>query len=827
MRKDYDISRNKISRSKLHTILYDALIDSQSNKKLSYKLKEELNTLINQFLDNPFDRVSLVNQKTTDGYMSLSNKSYNKLLNLYVQNAFTLNKPSEGRIYRNNKIVDMTYEVLTHETSCAEMLNPGGFDEQKRMGYLVTALRTTDKSYEELSKMSIDELKSLTDKNKNLSFIDTHIQFYKQNSAAGSLIGIFAVNRTAHAVIENEGYKIDIDNACNHVPPFTVAGMTFGDVMPIDVRYDNNGQSVGKVLGSLVASAADAVKDPVLNLMNINSNTANILNTLVRLGMPFEDAALFLSQNAISNVLNNYSSRSITENISLSRVINERLQSLEEELNINEESVINNEELTKDELIKGVKSEDLKIEYKVLSALQKFQKIANAMRMPTFATRFNSISSAVGPLIIDNLITEYKMDKLSDESNILDSNNYEISIDDIFTAHPILNQFKRTLGIARDLFSNMPANSNGFRNILDYISESPLGNSILNDRKLLSTLSDFYQSYLLLANNVIDSKDLSYYISEFPKEFIEKEIKKQYKDNFFIQSIKIGTDKSNRASLQINVTGLDTQQKERLSNAWIDLHKENPELSEKLFKYCFFRAGIGFSPKTFMGLLPVQVKEQLKGYVDTFRVLPSSVPSLIIDQFIRNNWDNNKLVPKRKVTMNELSDGTMQIYKEEDIAKFKNTPYFKMTIGGVDKMFQQLLVADDFITYKEISPLGSNKDYLEISKDNIENAKEITTQATQEKNQSDVENLTTDNDTQSNDTIMSKREEIDLLHRIFMTEGKSLLDVEKTIQSYKDMDSKFRESIKSQIEKFMKSRLEILGLKFDEKTIEEEYKKLC
>ena len=80
---------------------------------------------------------------------------------------------------------------------------------------------------------------------------------------------------------------------------------------------------------------------------------------------------------------------------------------------------------------------------------------------------------------------------------------------------------------------------------------------------------------------------------------MEKNYKKQYNDNLLIQSIKYGTDKGGRATLQIDITGLDTQQKERLSSAWIDLHKVNPELSEQLFKYCFFRAGIGFSPKTF------------------------------------------------------------------------------------------------------------------------------------------------------------------------------------------------------------------------------------
>lgn len=826
MRKDYGISRNKITKSALHKILYDSLIESQKGE-LSYGVKSKLNSLVRQFLEDPFDKASLVNQKTADGFMSIPSSSYNKLLKLYLQNAFTVEKPTEGRIYRNNKIVDMTYEVLTHETSCAEMLNPGGFDPQKRMGYLVTALRTTNKSYEELSKMSIDELKDLSDKDKNLMFVDTHVQFYKQNSAAGSLIGIFAVNRTAHAVIENEGYMVNVDNTCKLIRPFTVADMTFGGNMPIDVRFDNNGQSVGKVLGSLVASAADAVKDPVLNLMNINSNTANILNTLVRLGMPFDDAALFLSQRAISSALNQFSSENITGFTSLSKVVDDRIKRIEKDLNIDENSSLNEEELTREQLIEGIKSSDPRIEYKVLKSFRNFQRLADAMRMPTFATRFNSISSAVGPLIIDNLITEHKMEKLSSESNILGSDGEEISINDIFLAHPILNQFRRTLGIAQSLFGNMPANSTGFRNILTYASENPIGDAILSDRKVLSSLSDFYQSYLVVAGNVVNSSDLGKVISEFPKEFMEKNYKKQYDNNLLIQSIKYGTDKGGRATLQIDITGLDTQQKERLSSAWIDLHKVNPELSEQLFKYCFFRAGIGFSPKTFMSLVPVYVKERLKSYVDTFRVLPSSTPEIVLDQFIRNNWDNNRLVPRKKnLVMRHLENGNFEVYKESDVKELQKTQYFKMKVDNVDKLYQQVLLKDNSIEYKEVNPLGSNKDYLEVSVDGIDKPIEIPSTSLEDNEKSEI-SPSTDGEAKSDESTPSKQEQIDLLHQIYMTKGKTFADAEKTIQSYKAMDNEFKKAIESQVKNFMKSRLETLGIKFDEKTIEKEYKKLC
>ena len=77
-----------------------------------------------------------------------------------------------------------------------------------------------------------------------------------------------------------------------------------------------------------------------------------------------------------------------------------------------------------------------------------------------------------------------------------------------------------------------------------------------------------------------------------------------------------------------------------------------------LFNYFFFRAGIGFSPKTGMALVPNFVKERLTAqssqgqevsYVDIYRHFPSMEQRLeiIIDQFIRNNWNESKLVPKK------------------------------------------------------------------------------------------------------------------------------------------------------------------------------------
>ena len=298
----------------------------------------EINRAIDKFLKDPFDEKAFTNE---EGKL-YNSSTYDALLDAYVNNMYDAKfPPRNSKLGRNNKIVDMTYEVLTHEQSCAEMLNPGGFEPQKRMGYLISAYKNPANklTWEELESKTTKELKELSSTGKNLMYFDTHVQFYKQNSAAGSLIGIFAVHRTAHAALETDNFRLDVASLLGkkvqdsiNYSPFKILNTSFNSTMEIDPRFDTSGQSVGKVLGSLVASAADAVKDPVLNLMNINSNTANILNTLVRLGMPFDDAALFLSQTAVENVLTSFSKAKITKFKALNEIIKERIDKLKRNL---------------------------------------------------------------------------------------------------------------------------------------------------------------------------------------------------------------------------------------------------------------------------------------------------------------------------------------------------------------------------------------------------------------------------------------------------------------------------------------------------------------
>lgn len=766
MRKDIPIKTRK--RSEIEKELFARASESYKKAHDGKTNNTWVGEQVKMFMDNP--------QKMKD-----TDKLMKWLYSQYQSIAYYTDAPTSGRTYRDNKIIDMTYAVLTNQMTADKILNPGGFDAPKKMGYMVAAYKNPVNKgikWSDLQKMSIDELKDLSYTDKDLTFADTQVQFYKQNSAAASLIGVFAVNKVAHATLESNDIFLDVSEICGD-KPFTIAGTTFGIRMQIDKKYDNEGTLIGKTLGSLVSASADAVKDPILNLMNINMTTAGMLNTMLRLGMTFEDAALFLSQDIIERTLNKFNRENLTNYESLSNIIEKWLTEYREKNNINDDSLINTGELTKEELVEGLTPEEHEAtDYKVLLAFQKIRQLVDAMRKPTYATRFNSISSAVGPLIIDNLIIEHKMEAFLDANtengtHFYTSDDVPVDIDDIFFDHPILKQFARTVDIAKAMFSDMPTGSTGFRKLLANLPVD-ISDKMYNDKKLLDQFSNFYQSYLLVQSGLINPKHLKSYATQFPKWFMEQKFKEKYSDNALIQAIRMNVSKkTGRPYLMINITGMDEQRKEELRSAWIDLHKEDPELSQMLFNYSFFRAGIGFSPKTFMSLVPTYVKEKLKSkdgnasYVDTYRNFPEVIPDLVIDQFIRNNWENNKLVPRKggKDTHYnvDVKHNRLTVYRPEDIADLAGISYMKTKMNNNTYLWHLTSDKGEELVFELIKPLGNNGEYLEMSTQDIKDPLSDTTKTTEDNSASDLKTESPQESNvegTSNSQVITKTEEI-------------------------------------------------------------------
>lgn len=830
MRKDIPIKTRK--RSEIEKELFARASESYKKAHDGKTNNTWVGEQVRMFMDNP--------QKMKD-----TDKLMKWLYSQYQSIAYYTDAPTSGRTYRDNKIIDMTYAVLTNQMTADKILNPGGFDAPKKMGYMVAAYKNPankGSKWADLQKMSIDELKDLSYTDKDLTFADTQVQFYKQNSAAASLIGVFAVNKVAHATLESNDIFLDVSEICGD-KPFTIAGTTFGIRMQIDKKYDNEGTLIGKTLGSLVSASADAVKDPILNLMNINMTTAGMLNTMLRLGMTFEDAALFLSQDIIERTLNKFNRENLANYESLSNIIEKWLTEYREKNNINDDSLINTEELTKEELVEGLTSEEHEAtDYKVLLAFQKIRQLVDAMRKPTYATRFNSISSAVGPLIVDNLIIEHKMSQFIDANtengtHFYTADGVPVDIDDIFFDHPVLKQFARTVDIAKAMFSDMPTGSTGFRKLLANLPVD-ISDKMYNDKKLLDQFSNFYQSYLLVQSGLINPKHLKSYATQFPKWFMEQKFKEKYSGNALIQAIRMNVSKkTGRPYLMINITGMDEQRKEELRSAWIDLHKEDPELSQMLFNYSFFRAGIGFSPKTFMSLVPTYVKEKLKSkdgnasYVDTYRNFPEVIPDLVIDQFIRNNWTNNKLVPikggKDTHYNVDVKHNRLTVYRPEEIADLAGISYMKTKMNNNTYLWHLTSDKGEELVFELIKPLGNNGEYLEMSTLDIKDPLSDTTKTTEDNSASDLKTESPQEsnveDTSSNQVI-TKTEEVKNLAAFADLIMKQVPTLSKEEALQKAESIKGREKV---FGKFLQNVFKQKGLDLSIDEAINEFKKYC
>nr|DAG87378.1 MAG TPA: ATP dependent DNA helicase [Crassvirales sp.] len=837
MRKDIPIKTKR--RKDIESELFKRASESYAKAHNGKTNNQWIGEQVRMFLDNP------QKMKSTDIFMQW-------LYGQYQQVAYYTDAPTFGRTYRDNKIIDMTYAVLTNQMTADKILNPGGFDAPKKMGYMVAAYKNPANkgiSWNALQGMSIDELKKLSYTDKDLTFADTQVQFYKQNSAAASLIGVFAVNKVAHATLESNDIFLDVSEICGN-DDFTIAGTTFGGRMQIDQKYDREGTLIGKTLGSLVSASADAVKDPILNLMNVNMTTAGMLNTMLRLGMTFNDAALFLSQDVIERLLSQFNRENLTNYVSLDGLINKWLDIYRQKYNISDSSNINTEPLSTEELVNGLTSEEHEAtDYKVLLVFQKMRSLTDAMRKPTYATRFNSISSAVGPLIIDNLIIEHKMSQFIDANtdngtHFYTADDVPVDIDDIFFDHPVLKQFARTVGIAKSLFSDMPAGSVGFRNLLAKLPKD-IADKMYGDKKLLDQFSNFYQSYLLVQSGVIDPKNLKDYATAFPKWFMEQNFKDEFPNNELIQAIRMNVSKkTGHPYLTINITGMDEQRKEELRSAWIDLHKADPKLSKMLFDYSFFRAGIGFSPKTFMALVPTYVKERLMNentgasYVDTYRHFPTVVPKLVINQFIRNNWDNTKLVPwkggKDTHYNVNLKTGELRVYRPEEIADLTDVSYMKTKVGKETYLWHLETSSPNELTFKRVKPLGNNGEYLEISTSEIVNPLSDTSSVSEDKVTATVQESATDLKTESHQElsaeesvktpVITKTEEVKNLSAIadlIMLQNPKLdhEGAEKLALEIKDKEKMFR--------KFLQKVFKHKGLDLNEDEAIDEFHKYC
>jgi hypothetical protein len=337
----------------------------------------------------------------------------------------TYEKPKEGRVARNNLIVATQLAVLRSEQVQKQLFTPGNFDEPKKYGYLISyvqneAKRTGkdpqkiwDEAMKESEGKSVDDfndwLKKKNKTSKNLIFNNVQVQFHKQNMTAGKLIGIFAQANVSHAFISL------VEDTTLNIPEelaFTINGhrvegqFTIDDTLTRDksVNISNN-------LAALLAASVDAVKDPVLNYMNVNQVTAGILTSLVRMGYNIELAMLLLTQPVVKEFVQEFNIANEGDNYkSFNALINEKIAKIVEEnsdANINEDII---PEISRRGLIATLKNRTAESDVNLLKALQALNQVSDVNSAIISITKFNSVTSALGPMLSNTILLRNRIE---------------------------------------------------------------------------------------------------------------------------------------------------------------------------------------------------------------------------------------------------------------------------------------------------------------------------------------------------------------------------------------------------------------------------------
>lgn len=512
---------------------------------------------------------------------------------------------------RNNLLIDMMYGILTNADTASKILNPGGFDYQKRSARIMTILNDSyesdlstalqaigvkldktvqkdGKSYPKsiasyLFDLDLDTLDKLAEKTK--AKMDplsprTQVMLHQQNMTGAKLIGIYANHNANHALMQHTQLSLDEENGS-----FTLNGKrltSLHDVMNRDKEF------ISKNNAGFLAASVDNVKDPVLAALNQNTFTADASMLLSRLGYNPIEIGLLMMQPIVQEITQTYF-RESREGKGKDTIIDEVLDKYKERAALNSDLTYDNyknnsfyiEELADNIMLakeavtdRSQTSDFRKIEFyqKQVAVGYLFKRVmnsANALGQLVQAARSDTQGGAAGPTIAD---TELKIQKVKDLLDQIESNdkfplkNANVIYDDLLADNPDTDTLRErllsaplpflqafyTLGLQtseRMLGSYFPQYTESFRAVIDSLRDLTKTGR-LNVKTMNSVYNDLL-AYIMSKNGFFGSELVVNPDSEVGDIIVSSsEKRKDFINNFPAYFKKVVTDNEDIADLE-------------------------------------------------------------------------------------------------------------------------------------------------------------------------------------------------------------------------------------------------------------------------------------
>ena len=711
---EYDYVQAKKDFSKANDGI-PSLIDSLLNLEESIEDNEVFRTWFNE-------NKELYRYKTPR--VEVVNFNYDDNINPDDKLGIYRSAKAQSKEQRDSLIIDMMWSVLTNKDTVGKIINPGGFNEPKRVARLLSiansiSLGEFKESFnsKNFTSKSLEEIENLAAKYKKLLnplTPNTWVALHNRNMSGAQLIGIAANHNAGHAIMQRTSLGVANDYI------LTFNGKKYDSLHSIKTP---NGNFITRNVSGFLAAFVDNAKDPIAGDMNFNTTTANIAFTLLRLGVEPMTVGLLISQPIVKDIVSKVMNERISVQDSINKTLYDykNLSAAENISNIPSQKKINDYNFTDEELLTNIlASKNASIhsnnieeatyysnQVKIGYLFTKLNKLSSDLGDLTQATRSDTQNGAAGPSIADDIIKIEKVQEVIENSQRsgysltgVDFINEGLTEEEIINSPlPILQAFY-TYGIesTEELFGRLfPQYSDSFKAITNYLkSETKYNrlsvktrNSIYNDiiSYYLTQFSDFggYSNMTRMAKNPITGEEeevrisnRDYYINEFPKEF--KKFKEEHKELHwlsFINRLKtIGNTKYNPVSSIVftNVGRVTDIQKEQYIREWTNMlymGDEVAEMARKLFIYNCYK-GFGFSPLGFSHLASSIIKMDNSQYIRSLREVNKSFDwKNFGNMYILNHLDNRELVPDVSRSNVEINSDTNEFEIGVDI----NSPY--------------------------------------------------------------------------------------------------------------------------------------------------------
>jgi rRNA maturation endonuclease Nob1 len=206
-------------------------------------------------------------------------------------------------------------------------------------------------------------------------------------------------------------------------------------------------------------------------------------------------------------------------------------------------------------------------------------------------------------------------------------------------------------------------------------------------------------------------------------------------------------------------------------------------------------------------------------------------PSIVLDMFIRNNWENTKLVPVKKYQKNifvDMEKGTLKITGKDNLADLGESLYIKTQAGPNSYNLWRLKEREDEeVLFEKISPLGNNHEYLEIYLDPNTKALKETSLAKENLEVSELETISPMEEQESENTDnaeISEEEQTDNVRKL--TEA-----IMKQVPSFSENQAENKiEEMKENPKLyggFLQNVFKQMGITLDKEKAIKKFKKMC